>query len=580
MALKEYIGSKNIFMEELRWPITVAKESSREFAYQEMLKIYNRANFYMNHSKNEKELMLKVFNDYEVFCIFFRRLNLSDIDGNIQLASMYPTPAQSKITEMISEYDTIYGMFSRQSGKTEWASTYGPFQAIRSEGYMLNLLAPTERQLIVMKNTHDFLSGNEYLRENFVMPNKGGELNKESITFGRNKSRISSMTLSQAHSGDTKRGISGHCIIDEFPLLDKKTIDDLIEPIQSNARIKVKIIYVGTPKLEYNPDIETEMDTLIEAGIAGFIHVNCWENIEFGATARDKISRRFIKFNIPCKYGRTGYCPKFYKDGGTFIPPDPRRASFKCDEVCKNYDSFVMENLAEFPSGSNRVFPKNWLYNNSRADGRLTQPHNIRDVGDRVMSIDLGFVGDPTVILVCDPVLKTGMEEYALRVIGWHEIQSSGDMSRGNDPLREAIQRYYLLYNPNTIYIDITRSREFVYGLVKHGDKLIPRNKFYACEVERKKNSFGVYWANHATKHEMMVNHRSQVQQGNWIVPQNPSEFWSTWFNDHYKTKAEESSDQRYKLYPNTGHTLAAAMQASLWLAGKGRGSPPSLMVL
>ena len=566
---------RKIFMKRLLWPIKVLEDTPFSEALQHRIEIYNRLIRYMKlPDQSEAEFLERVCNDFDVFCAFFISLPIvKKSTGEDFMGAMYPSIAQSRMVQLIEKNRTVYIVVNRQSGKSRMMSAYALYKSIRKPNSTINLLAPTKQQLQIMRDVKGYCDSIDFIRHRFVLDEKsGGKLSNEHIVFGFNGSQINSMNLGQAQKGDYKRGLRGDCIVDEVFIVDSDVMENLIAPLQSSAYADVKLIFTGTPSLKFNPDIQQTIESAKDREGIGLLHVGCWESIELGATTAGSIADRFHDLRIPCEYGRQGFCPKFYKEGGYFIKPNPKYANFECNKVCYENDSFVMENLAEFPVGANRVFPAEWLYACSRPNLSLIPVHNIsqRPPGStRVMSIDIGVIRDATAVIFADDVVDSNLKQSVLQVVGWYEIPPLRDMSLGSNPIRDNLQNLYMIYKPSIIYIDVTRNEDFVWNLMHDGENPIPRSKFYACPTQKRKESVGVWWGNQTVKHELVVNHRTQINQGRWVVPQSPPDFFERWFDDHFKLRLKEGSSENYMVYTRTGHTLAAAMMASLYLSGK-----------
>jgi len=241
---------REAFFRELEWPLDVLADSGLEFALKYKKKIYKRLMGYLDTAISENDLMVKVLSDYEVFCAFFIRMQITNPSTGVErVGAMYPSPAQSRLVELIENHKTVFALFSRQSGKSTTLSSYAIYYALRHSNAMLNLMATTEDQLEVMTDVYNFLHDIDYIRENFVGGTKS-TLNKTKIKFGMNGSRINAKNLGgpQSNASNFKRGMRGTCFVDEWTLLKDTVIKEILQPLQANAYSKVRLIYTGTPK--------------------------------------------------------------------------------------------------------------------------------------------------------------------------------------------------------------------------------------------------------------------------------------------------------------------------------------------
>lgn len=524
---------------------------------------------YLKESNTENEFHARLIKDYGAFCAWF-------IDGKDE--PFIPAPWQLAATNLFVKYNRMFMLNCRRAGKTTWASSIILWDMCRREKANHLIFAPTKQQLIIMSEVKKIVDLHPFFVENFVLAGRNRELK---IEFQANGSSVEAFNIGIQGSdkkGDYLRGMGGNVVwIDEIGLVDEGVRKEVINPIIRDAYGEggKKMVMFGTPKLAYNPNLEREWEKYKESPYWGTMQVTCWQAMKEGIRTAEMMREVFDEeLYIQCKHVTThGVCPEYAPEMIEGVPE-----GWKCDQnyICLSNDRFMMEDLASFPSNSDRFFAKEWLEDARQKYGFYDLTKINPETSHYVMAVDLGLLQDPSEVVVAEVMTDKVDKSKKLRYVYWKSI-NPWEEGESRDAASERhvreIKRIFHFFNPKTIYVDVTRGIDYMDKLLS-GDNYIPRARFYSTENQAKKKDVGVWWDGHF-KSKMYVNHKDQLQRRNIEIPDDPI-FWEKFFYDHYEVKAEPAHGGTYLQFgKKSRHLLDACAMLSLELENSGTKKKP-----
>jgi len=569
--------------------LKVVKTAPTEIRYKHNLGIYERF-FALSQaalSKSDEWFHSQILDDFELFCLAYIRLDNS--------MPMLSAPWQTEVINIYENRTTSLLIEPRKIGKSASLSAYIVWRCCKKAGERAVIFAPTKDQLFVMDDCWKIFKKSDYLLKTYLMLDtamtKRGTLGREYIRLGKNGSEIVGSNLAQSQNADTKRGNKGSLfVVDEIELVEGDVRETVIDDMMADTYSEKKMIMVGTPKSVANPALENEWEyALKHPDEIGCHHINIWEAKDQGCTRAEYISERFRKLRVHCPWGlKKSSCAihefplvdtpegrnPALKESGTLATID----GWKCNKCCLLNDTFVAENLGEFPKSSGKFFPPMFLdecgldFNGDENKWQLEiKPEDGRKY---VIGVDYGLLLHSTQVVVFEISGKTA------RLVYWEEIAPTppDTGTRDYDPIIQRIKDVYRAYKGKVyrLYLDATQLGLQNNAQLVKGDNPIPRSRIFCNEPAKKKNYLGI-WVFPAYKSTLFQEYRRIIMDKLMKVPM-IEPFWSKFKLEHSGIKAKEvsASGGYLKFIPPKGHTddLMDAMAYAMLSLSKDYSSP------
>lgn len=510
-------------------------------------------------SENLNEAIERINEDYDTFCAAW-------LDG--QEVPLVPLPWQKQATRDTLNNRKSVILCARKVGKSSWSASYILWECVNKQNVHHIIFAPTRSQLWVMKDFVRHVKSHPLFSKGFV---GSGTSKKTTVEFEVTNSSVNALNIGQHGNFDLKRGVAGNRFwVDEFAIVSEDARQELINPLMREAiggQITKKQILIGTPKLTHNPGLKQEVDEAQESEGVNFTRVTAWDAMDQGIKSPEQMAEVFEhELHIPCKWGQQyGVCPQFLP--GWFEDVEPSDAH-DGDCPCLRDDKFLMEEMAEFPLGDSRFFPVKWI-NETGEKYRFTELSQISpNLTDYYMSVDIGLMNDPTVVMI-GHIVSPDVDDDYLKLDYWEEIEPFDPMESARGASERHISRIKKLYNmfdPRQVFIDATKALDTIEHLCKQPNR-IPRSKIYADETMKNRDGVGIWWSNDR-KTELFLNYKRLLEQGRITVPgpSSQGEFWQSWWNDHFTVDAQPTKSGNRLSFNQTGHTIDAMVMLGLCL--------------
>jgi hypothetical protein len=547
----------------LRDAKVVIERSITRVQYDNRVRIFRKLIEIIDADMPDEEKLARIMGDFETFCVVFVRLD--------DIMPMFPALWQSQVEKIIEEHKENLFIECRKVGKSALLSAYVVWRMVNYPGERVIVFAPTTQQLFVMEDIYKVVGRNDFIKKKFI--GKIGTYGKEHIRFGANEAEVKSSNLALAQDADTKRGEKGSLIIvDEIELVHEDVRNFVIDDMMADSYTKKKMIMVGTPKDVANPNLEGEWRDAQEGNIVGTHHIDMWEGVRQGCIARDWVAMRFRRLRIPCPWGLfRGSCGKMDYPGELYKSEtgNTHWEDWECSEICQQNESFVAENLGEFPSIAGKFFPKPFLLKCGERDYIWEV---VADPGAQyVIGVDYGLLVNPTQIIVYKV-----LGEY-LRLVYWHEMPAvkpgdeSRDGTRSYDPVVRAVKDAYWRFagekhnQVRWLFVDATQPGLQVTHDLTKGLRPIPTHRIWANLPAENKQVKGV-WFTGQYKDMMFQNYKQLIMDGKIGVP-NREPFWGQFLIEHENVKVDkvEGGNANYLKYkPPRGGTIDLIVAMSL----------------
>lgn len=529
---------------------TEIRRNSNKIVFERILK-------YLKDARTETEFNALLLKDYSAFCAWY-------IDGKDE--PFIPAPWQIIAAHRFVNHHRMFLLNCRRAGKSSWAASVIVWDMCRREKANHLIFAPTKQQLIIMDEVYKIINQSEFIIQNFVSTTN----RRQKVEF-KNGSSVEAFNIGiggQEKRGDYLRGMGGNVVwIDEIGLVDATVRKEVINPIIRDAYgdAEKKMVFFGTPKLAYNPELEREWETKKQTDYWATMQVTCWQAMKEGIRTPSMMKEVFTdELYIPCSHVTShGVCPEFAPELLDDVP-----SGWKCDQgyVCMDNDQYMMEDLASFPNNADRFYPKEWL-NDACQNYPWYNPTQIVPGQKFVMSIDLGLLQDPTEVVIAEVIIEPLTNIKKLKYAAWKSInpwEEGESVESATQRHINEMKRMYHFFNPEIVYVDVTRGIDYASRLLEGSDK-IPRSRFYTNETMERKEGFGCWWDGHF-KSKIYLHHKDQLQRRRLIVPSD-HQFFDKWFHDHYEVKAEPAHGGSYLSFgKKSRHLLDACAMLSLAL--------------
>ncbi len=563
------------FIERLKLPVKIAAKSPFKPIFEHRLRIYKKFQRLVETAKSDGEFEARRIDDFELFALTSYDVQYKVGHKRFLAAPIYVSPSQSRLSDLVDTKDTTYAVFNRQTGKTTFAGLKGA-QLFLQPRSTQNFFAPSKEQLEMFDKVKEILNTPHY-KDNYIQDGVNRSTEITSPVLG---SKVEQKTLgvrSQTGGGEKhfKRGSSGIVWVDEYELLDEVTKKEILGPIKASPDADTTAVYTMTPKISFDPNLDQEIQAAILDPNVGYHHTHMFASMFELRTGREYIADRFGDgpdgLHISCPYGRQGHCPKYYRE---LYEEDPelwsafkRWDDFECNEVCKNSDTLLQEDWAEFPDMGGRYFPLDAL--RDTADPYYFKHYSeINSRAKHIVSCDWGLVDDPMVIQVWEQ-LKPGHAQ----LIFWEKSQKGAHLE---DEQLDLLKKRFTQYKGDALYMDVTKDDTFLQRNLTRPSTAneryrIPAGKVWANETASKHDMFGII-VKGPFKSEMYRIWRGQLMGRHIVVPdmRHEPEFWDDWWGDHFSVKAEPAHEGQYYRFGRTGHTIDAAAMAGLGISGRG----------
>jgi len=474
--------------------------------------IYNRFLRYLTESDNDMEVLWeKIRTDYDVFC--------TTQFINTYGQPFFPAKFQSEAAQELYEGNyTEYFIFAcRRSGKSSWASTVIIWLMQLVPYTIVQIYAPTEPQLFIIKYIVDNIEKNEFLKEELIQKPTRWSLKKRYVRF-KNGSEADTWSMGMGFTGDSARGGGGNLlVIEEVGLWRRGDLDAVVKPMKREKHTKKSMIYIGTPTLDYNPDLPIEWERAQESKTTWTRSFTCWDAVREGVRGPDIMIETFLDYGIPCQLVKdNGVCPVHMPDYYDDLPDD-----FTCpyNKVCEENDDFVREELIGFPKISGALFPmekvRTMFY-----DGMVLTDRPESDSRTYIMAVDSALLMDYTQILVAELLLvecADGEMRPGLQVVYWMEINPEEITGADFQPVVDAFKEVHKVFNPKRIYADASTTGGVIITASTVGRHAIPPRKFIK-NAHGNKDVLGLTWTGEF-KDMLFKNAKTQMLRGTIQMP-------------------------------------------------------------
>jgi hypothetical protein len=534
--------------------VEVIENSRTKLQYEHRMSIFRKLVRIFESDAPDEEKLAAIFADFEVFCVCFIRLD--------DQKPMFPAFWQSEVQEIIEEHRENLFIECRKIGKSALLSAYVVWRMVNRTGERAIIFAPTTQQLYVMEDVYKAIKRNRFLMEKFV--GKAGTFGKEHIVFGANEAEVKSSNLALSQEADTKRGEKGTLIIvDEIELVYEDIRTFVIDDMLADAYTEKKMILVGTPKDVANPKLQDEWRLAQDDPNIGTHHIDMWEGVDQGCIAREWVSMRFRRLRIPCPWGLyRGSCGRRDNSNEKFqCVTEPKHwEGWECSEICLQNESFVAENMGEFPIFADAFIPKPFLVTSGKDD--FYWEVGAEAGAKYVIGVDYGLLVNPTQIVV----FKMMADE--LKLVYWREMpaiepgEEAKSGTRSYDPVVAAVQDTYWRFagtdtkSVKWLFVDATQPGLQVTHDLTKGPHKVPASKIWSNETAEKRDIKGV-WFTGQYKDMMMQNWKQLVLNGKVGVP-NKEPFWGKYLYEHESIKVEPAgggTNNYLKYQPKRGAT-------------------------
>jgi len=488
------------------------EESTNEEERLHRVKIYNRFLGYFQNADGDMEALWEdIRNDYDVFCA----TQIVNTYGQ----PFFPAIFQSEAAQLLKEgkFDEYFIFACRRSGKSSWAATVIIWLMQLVPYTIVQIYAPTEPQLFIIKYIVDNIERNDFLRDTLIPKPVNWNLKKRYVRF-KNGSEADTWSMGMGFTGDSARGGGGNLlVIEEVGLWRRGDLDAVVKPMKREKHTKKAMIFIGTPTLDYNPDLPIEWERAKEAPNVWTRSFSCWDAVREGVRSPDIMKDTFRDYGIPCKIVKEhGVCPVHMSDYYTDLPLD-----FQCpyNMVCEENDDFVREELIGFPKVSGALFPmekvRTMFY-----DGMTLTDRPESDSRTYIMAADSALLDDYTQIIVAELLMvecSDGEMRPGLRVVYWMEINPEEITGADFQPVVAAYKQVHKVFNPARIYADASTTGGVIISASTMGKDAIPPRKFVK-NSHGNKDVLGLTWTGEF-KDMLFKNAKTQMLRGTIQLP-------------------------------------------------------------
>ena len=510
-------------------------------------RIWNKLLDVVQSGMPEEEIHKAFLADFELFCAAYVRLD--------NIRPMFTAPWQSEVFEITESHSENLFILCRKVGKTAFLTAYVLWKCIANPGRRLIFVAPTELQLFGFEDAVKALDRMPFVMDTYVKPKDGGRRSAEGVVFASSWSEIAPICLAQKQKGSTKRGIKGSdMVIDEIQNVLKVIRETVLDDVMADAYTEKKQSMFGTPVDVVNPHLEMEWLDAQTSDDVGTFTIDIWRGVDEGCITRKYVRDRFRKLSISCPWGRyKGMCGKRDCPGQAYKSSkknDKQFDGWKCDECCLLSETFVAENLGQFPKIGGRFFPKPYLEAAATEAYDVSIPHP--EIGHHyIMAIDFGAGLNPGQIGVWDKV------DQNLILNHWREVpiieatQIGGH--RSYDPIIRRTQDIYAMYGLGEknqikrVFADATSVGLQVTNDLTKGPHAIPVERIWCNESAEKKEWIGVIQSG-PYKSKEIIHYRKMLLDGRIKVSlQEP--FYSKWMFEHNNITVVRAQQDNYLVF-------------------------------
>lgn len=517
-------------------------------------------------------------NNIENYTLF--TLNYIRLDN---MLPMFPTKWQIEAANAYDMFEYVSGLTTRKIGKSAFLSSHSPFTACRNVKQIV-ILAPTTKQMFVMKDVHRAIKTSEFLMDEWIFPKHlgprhEGRFTTEEIEFGRNHSTISSTNLNINESGETKRGIKGTDIyLDERQTVPKDIKITVISPALSDEFSPKKMMTFGTPNLKYDPDLAIDFEAEKTNPDYYVINYDWMDGIMQGAISAKRMREVFkTDYKIECPFARKygvcvprildtkntelikyylgekypvvedGYQIRWDKYNSKLVAPgdDNYDNSWKCQQQCMMHSIFAEEYGAKFGQSNNPFFTTE-MFEPLFRDYAFEYKAKIG--AKYIIAADFGKFVYPTQILVFE--LVGGY----LKLVYWFEVPLMvGTMEKDGSPpnywpIVKELFRIYDIYNKyngvQKLYLDVNSNIELAYNIVTGNNNHpgIWKGKIFQNEAAKKRGVYGIMTSTQYNT-EMKVHYQKVLIYGRMIFPALEPEFKRKFMWEHLNCKIRNTKN-------------------------------------
>jgi len=473
----------------------------------------------------------------------------------------FPTEWQSELMEAVEsgDYQKIYGLMSRRMGKTTDLQILVPHRMAKYPNKRdfdhvvehIQIFAPRQKQLKVMKDIYNSIMRSTFLKEEFVMeknddPAHKGKLNNEYILFGRNWCDVEASNLSQnATGGREGRSATGKggtfFVVDEWGQVIKTVLKVAVKPLGADAFSQKQFLGFGTPTTAINPDLDQTWNTLKKDPAVKTFTYNWVDGIRMGNIQRSYMKSIFNDedYNIPCPFGQTyGVCAREQLSEEVRFDEErlkrgepplvyPRDEGYedawKCNECCYFDNEFVEEYWADFADRGSGYWDMDKFSECANEDMRFYKHPWQGITKECFLAVDFGALMYPTQAVLGEMVNGTMKVRKHIEI---HPLSKSDKREVGKTagrPILEKIHEEFDEFKPyiKTYFFDLTGdkmkylSNDIVNGFkTEDGTKIdgFPLSKIFRTKTAEKNGVAGL-WIQYMNK-DFKNNLRRQINMG------------------------------------------------------------------
>lgn len=420
----------------------------------------------------------------------------------------------------------------------------------------VRMFAPKERQLFLRDDVIRFLKHSMFFQEEYILERSSnkyerGRLTEQYVEFGRVGSTLKGAGLAQESSeGRAATGEKGtDFVIDEFGQIKQKAIDMSIMPMFADAYSDKKLIRLGTPTLDINPDMKNYWARLKDNYDIKTFSYDWVYGVKTGCIPKAYVKKIFSEnLYIPCPFAQIwGICGKqqigkdvrIDEETGFLCYPWEKgyNQCWKCDDVCKLNNSFLEEYDATFGSPSVDF----WDMDIIRSSGDPTlhfieRPPNSYNP-EYYLSVDFGHLTFPTQAVLAEWTGDKMVKRKHIEISPKSETRKQSKNKRYARPILKKLHDEFDIFEPyiKQYYFDITGDRYgyLSYDLVDGFDDIrgFPRRKIYRNDsVKNMKETKNVelwgIWVDGPWNSERKKDLRTAYNMGMVVNPQ-VEPFWS-----------------------------------------------------
>lgn len=476
------------------------------------VRIYNRFLKYLDECGTDMDALWELIrHDYDVFC--------ATQFVNTYGQAFFPAIFQSEAAQLLFEgkYSEFFIFACRRSGKSSWASTVIIWLMQLVPYTIVQIYAPTEPQLFIIKYIVDNIERNEFLKEKLIQKPTRWSLKKRYVRF-KNGSEADTWSMGMGFTGDSARGGGGNLlVIEEVGLWRRGDLDAVVKPMKREKHTKKTMIYIGTPTLDYNPDLPLEWERAQDSKVTWTRSFTCWDAVREGVRTPDMMMEVFGDYGIPCKHVKEhGVCPVYMPEYYDDLPEN-----FTCpyNMVCEENDDFIREEMIGFPKISGALFPMEKV-RTMFFEGMVLIDRPESDSRIYIMAADSALLDDYTQIIVAELLMlecADGEMRPGLRIVYWKEINPEEIKGADFQPVVAAYKEVHKVFNPIRIYADASTTGGVIIAASCMGNDAIPPRKFIK-NSHGNKDVFGLTWTGEF-KDMLFKNAKTQMLRGTIQMP-------------------------------------------------------------